>query len=284
MRRISTATRVVNKFGVGKDGFTNGNPVGGIAATDLEDAWFDHVQEEVATFVEAAGLTLDPNNRSQMLAALPKLATGRYLGTRVFTSNGTYTPTTGTTSVIVELVGGGGAGGNTSITGVGQTSVAGGGGAGGYARSRLTSGFSGVSMTVGAGGLALSTVNGGATSFGALLSATGGTGGSNAPAQTPPVLSIQGHGGGGSSGNLANARGGDGMPGIAAQNTSTVSGAGGSSYFGGGGIGQPTGAGPGQTATSPGAAGGGAFAGPSVGATQVGGDGAAGIILVHEFA
>lgn len=218
------------------------------------------------------------------LGQLSAFQVGRYLGTRQFTASQTYTPTSGTTSVVVELVGGGGAGGNTSITGVGQTSVAGGGGAGGYARSRLTSGFSGVSMTVGAGGLALSTVNGGATSFGALLSATGGTGGPNSPAQTPPVLSIQGHGGAGSSGNLVNSRGGDGMPGIAAQNTSTVSGSGGSSYFGGGGIGQPTGAGPGQTATSPGAGGGGAFAGPSVGASQIGGDGAAGIILVHEFA
>lgn len=73
MRRISTATRVTNKFGAGKDGFTNGDPVGGIAATDLEDVWFDHVQEEIATFVEAAGLVLDPANRSQLLAAVQAL-------------------------------------------------------------------------------------------------------------------------------------------------------------------------------------------------------------------
>lgn len=73
MRRISTATRVTNKFGAGKDGFTNGDPVGGIAATDLEDVWFDHVQEEIATFVEAAGLVLDPANRSQLLAAVQGL-------------------------------------------------------------------------------------------------------------------------------------------------------------------------------------------------------------------
>lgn len=73
MRRISTATRVVNKFGAGKDGFTNGDPVGGIAATDMEDVWFDHMQEEIATFVEFAGLVLDPANRSQLLAAVQAL-------------------------------------------------------------------------------------------------------------------------------------------------------------------------------------------------------------------
>ncbi len=70
MRRISTATRVANKFGAGKDGFTNGDAVGGIAATDLEDVWFDHVQEEIANVVEGAGLTLDTSNRAQLLAAI----------------------------------------------------------------------------------------------------------------------------------------------------------------------------------------------------------------------
>lgn len=70
MRRISTATRVVSKFGAGKDGFTNGDAVGGIPATDLEDVWFDHVQEEMASVIEAAGMTLDPNDRTQLLAAL----------------------------------------------------------------------------------------------------------------------------------------------------------------------------------------------------------------------
>ncbi|CAL8476393.1 hypothetical protein [Caballeronia sp. S22] len=73
MRRISTATRVVDKFGAGKDGFTNGNAVGGIAATDLEDVWFDHVQEEIANVVEGAGLTLDASNRAQLLAAIQTL-------------------------------------------------------------------------------------------------------------------------------------------------------------------------------------------------------------------
>jgi hypothetical protein len=73
MRRISTATRVIDKFGTGKDGFTNGNAVSGIAATDLEDVWFDHVQEEISNVVEGAGLTLDTSNRAQLLAAIQRM-------------------------------------------------------------------------------------------------------------------------------------------------------------------------------------------------------------------
>jgi hypothetical protein len=73
MRRISTATKVTDKFGLGKHGFTNGNAVSGVPATDMEDVWFDHVQEEIAGVVEGTGGTLDPNNRGQLLAAIQKL-------------------------------------------------------------------------------------------------------------------------------------------------------------------------------------------------------------------
>lgn len=70
MRRISTATKVVDKFGVGKPGFTNGNAMTGIAATDLEDQWFDHIQEELAAIVEAAGGVVDGSARNQVKTSL----------------------------------------------------------------------------------------------------------------------------------------------------------------------------------------------------------------------
>lgn len=70
MKRISTSTKSVDKFGAGKHGFTNGNAVAGIPATDLEDTWFDHVQEEICAVIEAGGLALDPGNRAQLLAVL----------------------------------------------------------------------------------------------------------------------------------------------------------------------------------------------------------------------
>lgn len=70
MRRISTATKVTDKFGAGKHGFTNGNAALGTAATDLEDQWFDHVQEELANVIEAAGIAVDGSVRTQLLSAL----------------------------------------------------------------------------------------------------------------------------------------------------------------------------------------------------------------------
>ncbi|WP_454763355.1 phage tail protein [Cupriavidus campinensis] len=207
-------------------------------------------------------------------------AVGRYLGTRVFTANGTYTPTAGTTGVIVECIGGGGPGGSTVVTSTGQIGVGGGGGAGGCARSYLTTGFSGVSMTIGAG--AAPGGNGGTTSFGALLSATGGAQGGASPAAAPPYVTINGYGGSGSGGNLLNSKGGDGTLGIGTSVTSFASGAGGSSILGAGGGGQPTTTGGGVTAITRGSGGGGALNGTTSPA-QTGGSGAAGAIIVHEF-
>jgi len=70
MRRISTATKVVDKFGVGKHGFTNGNALTGVPATDLEDAFYDHLQEEICGIIEASGGVVDGSTRTQLLNAL----------------------------------------------------------------------------------------------------------------------------------------------------------------------------------------------------------------------
>lgn len=129
------------------------------------------------------GALVLPGNAVNALEAMPlQQATGRLLAVRVFTTANTgqtYTPTAGTTSVIVQAVGGGGAGGGVSATGVGQTSLSLGGGAGAYGISRYSSGFSGVMLTIGSGGapaIGASGGNGGTTSFGALLSCPGGPG------------------------------------------------------------------------------------------------------------
>lgn len=74
MRRISTATKVVDKWGPGKPGFTDGNAVTGIPATDLEAQFFDSVQEELCGVVEAAGLTVDGSSMAQLLAAIGIIA------------------------------------------------------------------------------------------------------------------------------------------------------------------------------------------------------------------
>ncbi|TCS37496.1 microcystin-dependent protein [Paucimonas lemoignei] len=73
MRRISTATKQVDKFGAGKHGFRDGDPVNAISATDLEAQFFDHVQEELCAIVEAAGGAADGSSRSQVVNAILSL-------------------------------------------------------------------------------------------------------------------------------------------------------------------------------------------------------------------
>ena len=73
MHRIDTPTAQKDKFGAGKNGFTRGNPQTGVPATDLDDDYFDSIQEEIAGLVEAGGLTLDKADRGQVLKALKLL-------------------------------------------------------------------------------------------------------------------------------------------------------------------------------------------------------------------
>lgn len=70
MRRITTPTRWIDKFGAGKDGFRDGDLANSVVPTGLNADWFDQLQEEVAGVVEAAGLTLDGADLSQLLQAL----------------------------------------------------------------------------------------------------------------------------------------------------------------------------------------------------------------------
>lgn len=71
--RIDTSTAQKDKFGVGKNGFTRGNPQTGVPATELDDDYFDMLQEEIVGIVEAAGDTLDKTQRNQLNTALGKL-------------------------------------------------------------------------------------------------------------------------------------------------------------------------------------------------------------------
>ncbi|SKC22464.1 hypothetical protein SAMN05216168_4499 [Kosakonia radicincitans] len=73
MHRIDTATAQVDKFGVGKNGFTAGNPQSGTPATDLDNDYFDMLQEELAKVVESTGVELDKEKHDQLLTALKYL-------------------------------------------------------------------------------------------------------------------------------------------------------------------------------------------------------------------
>lgn len=70
MRRIDTSTAVPDLFGPGKPGFRNGNKALAIPATELNAEFFNALQEEAANVIEAAGLTLDPDDNTQLLQAM----------------------------------------------------------------------------------------------------------------------------------------------------------------------------------------------------------------------
>ncbi|CAJ0719368.1 hypothetical protein LMG6871_02818 [Ralstonia edaphis] len=217
-------------------------------------------------------------------------AAGNILAIRRFTSNGTYTPTAGTVAVRVQVVGGGGGGGGSNTTGSGQQSVGAGGAGGSYAESYLTSGFSGAALTIGAGGSAGAVGgnggNGGTTSFGALLSASGGGGGQTIGATGSPFILAGGVTGTmPTTGNLINGQGTPGGVGFApapSSSTSFLSGAGGASLFGGGASPLGSSNSAGNAGASYGSGGSGGCTGASS-TGQIGGAGAAGVIIVTEY-
>ena len=131
---------------------------------------------------------------------LPSLRPGFGSGVQSFTSNGTFTVPTGVTQVEVEIWGGG-SGSYASAGGV----ASGGGAGGGYAKKRIAGLNPGqqVTVTIGMGGTSgavggAAPTSGGSSSFGAIVSATGGslnylaTTGSPQNGATPPGIGIGG--------------------------------------------------------------------------------------------
>lgn len=77
MHRIDTKTAQKDKFGTGKNGFTRGNPQTGTPATDLDDDYFDMLQEELCSVVEESGASLEKGRHDQLLTALRALLLSR---------------------------------------------------------------------------------------------------------------------------------------------------------------------------------------------------------------
>lgn len=212
--------------------------------------------------------------------------------TQVFTSaSSTYTPTTGMLYCVAECVGGGGGGGG-STGGVNTQSVGGGGGGGGYSRKTISAASIGASqtITVGAAGAAGSSPGGtggtgGTSSVGAIITATGGAGGVGGAGGDTFYASSGGVGGVGASGdfNTAGAPGGAGMAiFVTAVNQRIFSGCGGSSFFGGGGVGVITSTGDPSGIAAQSYGGGGSGSASNVN-NRAGGAGFAGIVVITEY-
>lgn len=132
----------------------------------------------VSRKVSAALVADDVATQAELDAQNP----GRLIGQQIFTASGTYTPTPGTTSIVVEVQAPGGGSGGCVATTAGQWTAGRPGAGGAYARKRITSGFAGTVVTIGAPGTAgTAGDNGGgsgnATTFGAHVTCNGGAGG-----------------------------------------------------------------------------------------------------------
>ncbi|SAL25760.1 hypothetical protein AWB73_01940 [Caballeronia turbans] len=285
----TAATSIPTPEAAGTEGFfTEGNPTAGTPATNVRGSWLNMIQEELRAVVVAGGLTPSKTTYNQVLSALNTLyGSGRLLNVRVIVSSGTYTPTAGTNSIVVEAVGGGGGGGGAPAVGASQISTGSPGSAGSYGIARFTSGFSGVTMTIGAagaGGVGAAGTAGGTTSFGALLTCTGGlAGGVNAAGAGPTGFAGNSATPAGTGGQL-NRGGAAGSVSLALGLSANLctGGKGGDGPFGvgGGNVGGNVG---GANAIGPGAGGGGTANAISSGALT-GGSGSIGCIVIYEYA
>ncbi|MGH8384919.1 MAG: hypothetical protein ACRESJ_05410 [Pseudomonas sp.] len=265
--------------------FTDGDPVGGVAATVVTDDWMNDVQENIMAVLSAAGVTPTKGRAADLLDSLK----GRLIGVQVFTANGTYTPSTGTKSIIAELVGGGGGSGGVAATAAGQNALSTGGGYGAYAKGRFITGFNGASIIVGTAGTAGAAGanpggNGGASSIGVLISAPGGLGGVAGPAtaNTGPFVTL----GSGlsptpSGANIAGYQGQSSSFAISISSSTAPTSNGGSGPLGSGG----------PAPTTPGAKSGSGYGSGASGnynfaskAADVGGAGQPGIVIIYEYA
>ncbi len=255
--------------------------------------WGNGVTDEILAVIQAGGLTPSEENNAQLLAALKQIVVGggvtpgRLIGVQVFITSGVYTPTSGTKSIIVELVGGGGGSGGTAATGTSTIAQSIGGGGGAYAKSRLTSGFAGQSVTVGAPGAGGAAGNnngavGGASSFGSLVVAPGGSLGAGSAAISPVAMVANGGNSAEPTGaNLIGKAGEAATSAFAYTTLGSLSSKGGGSPFGTGGH-MPSGSGF-RAPSGYGAGPSGVYAQNSATA-QAGGNGAPGLVLIYEYA
>lgn len=243
----------------------------------------------------AKGITLAASDFEGLLKVLNSATVGRLLSVRIFDTPGTFTymPADGTIKVRVRVIGAGGGGGGVGGATSSAWGAAAGGASGAYSESLLTSGFAGQSVVVGAGGLGAVAGNnagsaGGSSSFGAIMTATGGGGGLG-QGSLDAVRSVGGGEGGLASGGQINAQGNGGGTSIMTSITGYQSGIGAGSFYGGGANSRRSGnQGAGINGVGIGSGGSGAAAGGnspgSLAGNFAGGKGANGAVIVEEYA
>lgn len=74
MDRINTATKAVDLYGAGKNGFKNSNASLGTSATDFNAEWPNGVQEELLGLIEGAGIVAALATLNQVRQGVKRLA------------------------------------------------------------------------------------------------------------------------------------------------------------------------------------------------------------------
>nr|EIY0201731.1 hypothetical protein [Escherichia coli]EJZ1888676.1 hypothetical protein [Escherichia coli] len=273
MHRIDTKTAQKDKFGAGKNGFTRGNPQTGTPATDLDDDYFDMLQEELCSVVEASGASLEKGRHDQLLTALRALLlsrknpfgdiksdgtvktalenlglgdasgyVGRLLNIQVFTASGTVTKTPGAKKWRIKCLGGGGGSSAAPATGSTEVSVSNGGGSGAYAEGIYdVSSITKASVVIGSGGAggtagSIYGADGGASSVGSFISSPGGKAGLPAGPANPPFQPVANNNGNSPTGwNIVGSSGAGAEPAVAVANSYVAGSRGSNSIFGVGG-------------------------------------------------
>ncbi len=234
-------------------------------------------------------MTTDAQGRVSSVTNTSITASGSLLNRQILTAGTLYTPTAGTNSVILVMVGAGGGGGGVRGT-VSTSGASGGGGAGGLLMVMVTSISGSYSYSIGAGGIggAGGVPNnggiGGNTTFtngATVYTANGGGGGTAMTSSGTLQVAAGGNGGTVSTNGDVNGAGEPGSPGITISSTGGVSGNGGSTGYGGGGQCKTTDAALGNSAAGYGAGGAGVMR--TVGANGQGGNGTTGVIIVYEY-
>lgn len=273
MHRIDTKTAQKDKFGAGKNGFTRGNPQTGTPATDLDDDYFDMLQEELCSVVEASGASLEKERHDQLLTALRALLlsrknpfgdiksdgtvqtalenlglgdasgyVGRLLKIQVFTASGTVTKTPGAKKWRIKCLGAGGGSSAAPATGSNEVSVSNGGGAGAYAEGIYdVSSITTASVVIGSGGAggtadSIYGADGGTSSVGSFISSPGGKAGLPAGPANPPFQPVANTNSDGPTGwNIVGSSGAGAEPAVAVTYSYATGSRGSNSIFGVGG-------------------------------------------------
>jgi hypothetical protein len=238
-----------------------------------------------ATLTAGVGITII-NTAGGIAIAATGSVTGAIttVVTQVFTTSGSYTPTSGMEYCIIECIGGGAGAGGCANTA--NLSIAGSGGAGSYSRILATDTTIGASQTVtigagGTGGLAGNNDGnaGDDTSVGTICIGKGGSAG----AGSNNGFSAGGAGGVAGTGDITSV-GANGAPGVAGNSTANIitTNGGGNSVYGAGGAVHAalTGAGGNGDNYGSGGAGGSCFG--SSGAAA-GGAGSSGFVIITEY-